>query len=170
MFEPAPLIVVMGVSGCGKTTIGRELARRLGVPFLDGDDFHPPANKEKMRQGIPLTDRDRWPWLAGLAAGMTAAAASHGRVVAACSALKRAYRDVIAAEAGQPVCFLHLKGSQDLILARIGKRHHEYMPASLLDSQVATLEEPALDENAVAIDIDATVDDIVGACLNALSA
>jgi carbohydrate kinase (thermoresistant glucokinase family) len=156
----ARIIVVMGVSSSGKTAVGAEVARRLHAPFLDGDDFHPPANKEKMRAGTPLVDEDRWPWLGNLAKALHEAAGLKGVAVGACSALKRSYRDYLVAEAGEPILFAYLDGSKELIASRIAKRHHEYMPASLLDSQFATLEVPTPDENAIAVPIVEAVDKV----------
>ena len=139
------IVVVMGVSGSGKTTIGKLLARRLGCEFLDGDDFHPPQNVAKMAAGTPLTDADRWPWLEGLNAKLR----ERESAVLACSALKQSYRDVLARDL--PQCrFVHLRGGIELIRARLKERQHRYMPASLLESQFATLEPPS---NALAVDI-----------------
>lgn len=157
----ARIIICMGVSSCGKTVVGEALGARLGVPFLDGDDYHPAANKDKMRAGIPLTDADRWPWLSALAAALHAAADKSGTAVGACSALKRAYRDYLIAQAGEPILFVFLNGSQELIASRIAARHHEYMPASLLSSQFATLEPPAPDENAISVDVAKSIPEIV---------
>jgi carbohydrate kinase (thermoresistant glucokinase family) len=151
----------MGVSSSGKSTVGAELARALKAPFLDGDGYHPPANVEKMRSGIPLTDDDRWPWLERLAQALKEAAQESGRAVGACSALRRAYRDYLTEIAEEPILFVYLKGDVETIRARIEKRQHEYMPASLLDSQFATLEEPAPDENAFAVPIMGSVEEIV---------
>lgn len=150
---PARIIIAMGVSSSGKSVVGKALAERLRVPFLDGDGYHPPANKEKMRAGIPLTDEDRWPWLETLAGALRDAADGAGLAVGACSALKRVYRDFLTEKAGEPILFVHLDGPKEVIAARIAQRKHEYMPASLLDSQFATLEPPAADENAVALSI-----------------
>ena len=141
-------IVIMGVSGCGKSTVGAALGDALGIPYRDGDDLHPPANVEKMRAGIPLTDDDRWPWLDRVAATLRDGAP----VIVGCSALRRAYRDRIRAGAGGPVQFVHLTGSRDVIAARMADRKGHYMPPSLLDSQFATLEPPGPDE-AISIDI-----------------
>lgn len=157
---PARIIVVMGVSSSGKSAVGSELARRLHAPLLDGDDFHPPANKEKMRAGIPLVDDDRWPWLSNLAKALHEAAGVKGVAVGACSALKRSYRDYLTTEAGEPILFAYLDGSKELIAGRIAVRKHEYMPASLLDSQFAALEVPAADENAIAVPIIEPVDKV----------
>lgn len=151
----------MGVSSSGKSTVGAALAHRLEVPFLDGDQYHPPANVEKMRAGTPLTDADRWPWLERLAMALKEAAATSGRAVGACSALKRAYRDYITRIAGEDVLFVFLEGSQQVIAARIAERHHEFMPASLLASQFATLEVPAEDEHVIVVPVTETVDAIV---------
>jgi gluconokinase len=145
-------IVIMGVSGCGKSSVGEALATRLAIPYRDGDDLHPPANVAKMRTGIPLTDDDRWPWL-DLVAGTLRDAAP---VIVGCSALRRAYRDRIREGAGGPVRFVHLAGDRDLIAARMATRTGHYMPLSLLDSQIATLEPPGPDE-AITVDIDAAL-------------
>jgi gluconokinase len=146
------VVVVMGVSGSGKSSVGRALAEALGWPFFDGDDFHPPENVAKMAAGVPLTDTDRWPWLDILAAKIAAVQADCGHAVLACSALRAAYRDRIAAGARSPgeVRFVYLKGDRATIAARLASRQHRYMPATLLDSQFATLEEPA---DALAVDI-----------------
>jgi len=135
------IVVMMGVAGSGKTTVGRALADALGWPFYDADDFHPPQNVAKMAAGTPLTDEDRWPWLARMTDAMRQIDSRGGNAVLACSALRQAYRDVLAA-AGN-VRFVHLQGDYDTIAARLATRRHRYMPASLLDSQFATLEAPA---------------------------
>ena len=142
------IVVVMGVCGCGKSTVGKALADELGWPFHDADDFHPAANVAKMAAGEPLTDDDRGPWLDRLAAEMRAAQAGGGNAVLACSALKQAYRDRIAT-AGN-VRFVHLAGDIDTIAGRLAARRHRYMPASLLASQFATLEPP---RDAITIDV-----------------
>jgi len=140
-----PVIAVMGVSGSGKTSLGRAIAARLDLPFLDGDDFHPPANVAKMAAGVPLTDEDRWPWLDRL--GQAAATEPRGAVVA-CSALKRAYRDRL--RAWRPdLILVHIVGDATLIGRRMQGRRDHFMPASLLDSQFAALEPPAPDEAAI---------------------
>jgi gluconokinase len=142
------IVVVMGVCGCGKTTVGRVVAEAAGWPFLDADDFHPPANVAKMRAGIPLTDDDRWPWLERLADELAAINARGEHAVLACSALRQAYRDQLM-RAGD-VRFVHLKGDRETIAPRLAERAGHYMPATLLDSQLATLEEP---RDAVVVDI-----------------
>jgi len=154
------IVVVMGVTGSGKTAVGSALARELGWPFLDGDDFHPPANVAKMASGTPLVDADRWPWLDRLAEEVGAILARGGNAVLACSALKQVYRDRLVANANAPgdVRFVYLKGDFDTIAARLAARKHRYMPASLLASQFATLEEPA---DAIVVDASAAIADEV---------
>ncbi|TPW30016.1 gluconokinase [Martelella alba] len=144
-------IVVMGVSGCGKSSAGRRLAERLGAQFVEGDDLHPPANVEKMRAGIALDDDDRAPWLVKVGETLAKASSETGLVIA-CSALKRAYRDLLRQHAGSDLRFIHLTGSRTLLAERMANRPGHYMPVSLLDSQLSTLE-PTTDENDV-IDID----------------
>jgi len=145
------IVVVMGVSGVGKTTVGRMLAERLDAVFLEGDKFHPPANVEKMRAGTPLTDADREPWLRALAAEAERCAASGQRVVIACSALKQVYRQVLTERVAMR--FVHLTGDPALIKVRLDARVGHYMPPSLLPSQLATLEPPRAGEGAITIDI-----------------
>jgi gluconokinase len=160
-------LVVMGVSGSGKSTISERLAARLGWAYEDGDRFHPPGNVAKMSAGHPLTDADRWPWLQAIADEIDRVCASGGRAVMACSALKRAYRDILVHGRGD-VRIVYLKGTRDLIAERLSRRDHHFMPASLLASQFATLEEPAPDEGVVAVAIDGTVDEIVAAIVERL--
>ena len=150
------VVVVMGVSGSGKSSVGRALAEALGWPFFDGDDFHPPENVAKMAAGTPLTDADRWPWLDALAAKIGGVLADGGHAVLACSALRAVYRDRIAAGGRRPgdVRFVHLKGDLATIAARLATRQHRYMPATLLDSQFATLEEPT---DAIVVDVRDTI-------------
>ncbi len=162
------LIVVMGVSGSGKSTIAKGLADGLGIPFLEGDQAHPPQNVEKMRAGIPLTDADRWPWLETLARQLRAKAEENGAAIASCSALKRSYRDYLTEKAGEPILFVYLEGAKDIIAARMAHRHHEYMPTSLLDSQFATLEPPGEDEDVLTISIAQSIDEMVAEGLAAL--
>jgi gluconokinase len=141
--------VVMGVASCGKTTLGEALAEKLHVTFVEGDKLHSPENVAKMSKGIPLTDDDRRPWLGRVGETL----AGSGGAIASCSALKKIYRDRIAEKAGRPVAFLLLHGDKALLQKRIARRPGHFMPASLLDSQLATLEIPGADENAVNIDI-----------------
>jgi gluconokinase len=155
MFEGAA--VVMGVASCGKTSVGVELARVLGVDFVEGDRLHPKSNVEKMSAGIPLTDADRWPWLTQVGVAL---AGNRGRI-ASCSALKRSYREHIAAKAGRPVAFVFLDGGRELLEQRIAGRKGHFMPPSLLASQLATLERPGPDEHAQAFDIAQPVQEIV---------
>ncbi|MET0706384.1 MAG: gluconokinase [Tardiphaga sp.] len=152
----------MGVSGSGKSTIAEKLAARLGWRFADGDDFHPASNVAKMSAGQPLTDDDRWPWLRAIADEIDRVAAADGKIVVACSALKRAYRDVLV-HGRDDVRIVYLNGSQDLIARRMAARKNHFMPAGLLDSQFATLQPPGADENPISVTIDASVDDIVNA-------
>ena len=166
--EPARIIVVMGVSSSGKSVVGKALARKLHAPFLDGDGYHPPANKEKMRAGIPLVDQDRWPWLETLAKALHEAAEGKGAAVGACSALKRAYRDFLREKAGEPILFVHLAGDIDTIRKRIEARQHEFMNPKLLESQFATLEPPAAAENAIALSIDDPVETIAAKAAKAV--
>ncbi|WP_344198613.1 gluconokinase [Aeromicrobium alkaliterrae] len=154
-----PLVVSMGISGTGKSAVGAALAERLGVPYADGDDFHPRSNIEKMASGTPLTDEDRWPWLE-LVAGWLAEHQESGGVIA-CSALRRVYRDVLRSGSDQ-VLFLHLVGDHDLIHERMEKRDH-FMPPTLLDSQERTLEPLESDEHGWAFDITPPIEDIVDA-------
>src|SRR3954463_173484 len=132
-------IVVMGVSGAGKSTVAAELVRRLGWDFAEGDEFHPAENVAKMAAGHPLTDEDRWPWLRTLAAWIGEHEAAGKNAVVTCSALKRRYRDVLR-EGHPSVWFAHVSAEPDLIQGRVAHRHHQYMPPSLLGSQLATLE------------------------------
>jgi gluconokinase len=150
-------IVIMGVSGCGKSSVGAALSDALGIPYREGDDLHPPANIAKMRAGEALTDADRWPWLDRVAREL----AIQAPVIVGCSALRRSYRDRIRAGAGGPVCFVHLTGSPALIATRMAERPGHFMPASLLDSQFATLEPPGPDEEAITVDIDQPLDRLV---------
>lgn len=153
-------VVIMGVAGCGKSSVGEALAARLGIAYRDGDDLHSPAAVEKMRAGTPLTDGDRWPWLDRVAQVL----AREAPVIIGCSALKRAYRDRIRAGAGGPVSFVYLAGAPGLIARRMAAREGHYMPASLLESQFAALEVPGHDE-ALTVDIDQPLDAIVLAIL-----
>nr|WP_042192220.1 gluconokinase [Kibdelosporangium sp. MJ126-NF4] len=147
----------MGVSGSGKTTVGRELAGRLGVDYAEADEFHPPANIAKMSAGTPLTDEDRWPWLEAIAAWIRDHQQTGGVVTS--SALKFKYRDVL--RTGGDVFFVHLDGTRELIAERLAARKGHFMPAALLDSQIADLEPLHPDESGVVLDIDATPDYLV---------
>ncbi len=172
---PAPrILVVMGVSGSGKTTIGVNLAQRLGWPFLEGDDLHPPANVAKMHGGTPLTDADRWPWLDAIRAWIDARLAGDehadgGHGVVACSALRRAYRERLGVgRNGVAVVFLH--ADRALLADRLVRRKGHFMPPALLDSQLATLEPPAPEEHPITVDIGGTADAVVADILEHLNA
>ena len=161
-------IVVMGVSGCGKSTVGTHLAQRRRATFLDADDFHPPANVERMRAGIALTDADRAGWLDALAARLAQARAAQEPVVLACSALKRSYRNALR-RAAPELTLVHLTGSPALLAERIAARPGHYMPPSLLPSQLALLEAPGDDERAITLDVAQPTDELVAAILRTLS-
>jgi gluconokinase len=150
------VIVLMGVSGSGKTTVGKLLAQALGAEFAEGDAYHPPQNVEKMRHCIPLQDADRWPWLERLSSEIDRWLDAGKAVVLACSALKQGYRDVLAKDRPK-VRFVHLKGDPDLIRERLDRRRGHYMPATLLDSQLAALEPPS---DAIAVDVGGEPDEI----------
>ncbi len=156
--QQSRLMVLMGVAGSGKSTVGAALEGPLGATYIDGDDLHPQSNIDKMSAGEPLTDDDRWPWLD--AVGQTLGRAN-GRAIIGCSALKRVYRERITRATGEPVTFIHLSGSREVIADRMGNREGHFMPTSLLDSQFATLEIPGPDENAISVDIDQPVDSLV---------
>jgi len=158
-------LVVMGVSGCGKTSVGKLLASGLGYRFLEGDSRHPEANVEKMRNGIPLDDTDRWPWLENLGAEL----ADEQATVISCSALKRSYRDLLREKSGRPLTFVFLQGDRSLLAARMAARRHEYMPLSLLDSQLATLELPVGEPDVVTVEIDQPVERIVSVAIARLT-
>jgi gluconokinase len=153
-------LVLMGVSGSGKSTIAEALSARLGWRCEDGDKFHPASNIAKMSAGQPLTDEDRWPWLKAIADEIDRLCGKGQRAVFACSALKRAYRDYLVQEAGEPILFVYLEGDAAVIGARIASRKHEYMPASLLASQFATLEVPGADENVLSLPVTLPVEAI----------
>ncbi|MDH4412503.1 MAG: gluconokinase [Rhizobium sp.] len=156
-------LVIMGVAGCGKSTVGAALSEKLHIPYRDGDDLHSIDAVEKMRTGIPLTDDDRWPWLDRIAAALR----NEAPLLIGCSALRRVYRDRIRAGAGGKVTFVHLAGDRDLIASRMAARSGHYMPLSLLDSQFATLERPGPDE-AIEVTIEQPMETIVGQVLSYL--
>jgi gluconokinase len=161
--DPAPnALIVMGVSSSGKSSIGKALAERLGWRFADGDDFHPPANVEKQRAGQALTDEDRWPWLQSIADEIDRVTAEGGKLVVACSALKRVYRDLLV-HGRHDIRIVYLDGSRELIAKRMAARKNHFMPPSLLDSQFKTLEMPGTDERVIAVSIDDDIDGIVAA-------
>ncbi|WP_043805743.1 gluconokinase [Paenarthrobacter aurescens] len=163
--QPLHHIVVMGVAGCGKSTVGAALAERLGAEFLDGDSLHPQANIDKMASGTPLNDDDRAPWLAEIGRRFPASSTA---LVIACSALKRSYRDIIRS-ADPSVVFVHLHGTRELLNARMTARPGHFMPASLLDSQLATLEPLQSDEVGIVVDISKPVEDMVNQIAVALT-
>jgi gluconokinase len=165
--EDPTALVVMGVSGSGKSTIGRRLADALGYAFLEGDDMHSPANIARMRAGVPLDDADRAAWLDGIAHWMEAQGAAGRSAVVACSALKRAYRERLE-QAGPAVWFIYLEVDHDELARRMHGREH-FMPPALLGSQLATLEEPAGDEPAMRIDANGPVGATVAQALDALA-
>lgn len=158
-------IVVMGVSGCGKTSVGEQLASYMECLFVEGDSFHSPENIRKMSDGTALDDADRWPWLDALGRKL----ASPNDIVLSCSALKRAYRDRLRAVAGRPVTFIFLQGSRTLLAERLTDRKGHYMPASLLESQLATLELPARESDVVSIEICQPLERIVGLAITTLA-
>jgi len=153
-------IVVMGVSGCGKSTVAARLAQRLGWDLAEADAFHSAANVEKMRSGIALTDEDRWPWLDAIAAWIAAQRAQARPCIVACSALKRRYRERLAA-GHDDVRFVYLKGGYEVVAARLAGRSGHYMPLSLLQSQYDALEEPAADERVLVVSIERAPDELV---------
>jgi len=162
-------IIVMGVSGSGKSTIGALLAEALGWPFADADGFHPAANVAKMAAGTPLTDEDRWPWLDAIAAHIGASRTAGQPVVVACSALRRAYRERL--RAGHiDLIFLHLAGAPAVIAERQAARQGHFMPPSLMASQFATLEDPATEADAVTVSVSASPHEVVAAASHQLSA
>ncbi len=158
-------LVIMGVSGCGKSSVGVGLATELGMIYRDGDDLHPLENVAKMRAGVALNDADRWPWLDRVGWILK----TQAPVIVGCSALKRAYRDRIRAAAGGSVCFVHLAGSKDVIAGRMAQRQGHYMPLSLLDSQFAALEPPEAEEKAISVSIDRPLNAIVAAIMRHLT-
>jgi gluconokinase len=158
------VVVLMGVTGSGKTTVGERLASELGWTFSDADDFHPAANKAKMHAGIPLTDDDRWPWLQALRRAIEEALQEDRGAIVGCSALKAVYRDVLAGGL-RDVHFVLLHGDREVLEARLAQRHHEFMNPALLESQIATLETPS---DAIVVDIELSVDEQVRRIRDAL--
>jgi gluconokinase len=156
----APALVMMGVCGSGKTTVGSLLAERLGVSYRDADEFHPPANVAKMSAGIPLHDDDRWPWLDAIAAAIRETPPAV-QIVVSCSALRRIYRERIVRSAERQVRFVHLHGPRDLLIERMTRRAGHFMPVSLLDSQLELLELPGPDEPVVQLSIELPVERLV---------
>lgn len=163
-------IIVMGVSGCGKSSVGEKLAEALHLAFVEGDGLHPAANVEKMSKGIPLTDEDRMPWLDLIGEDMQASLDKSEGIIVSCSALKRVYRDRLRAAVGGNLFFVYLEGSKALLTKRMGERKGHFMPVSLLESQLATLEVPTGEPGVVTVDIDDTVDGIAATALKGLAA
>jgi len=155
-----PIIIVMGVSGAGKTTVAEQLAQRFGCAFADADEFHSASNIAKMRAGTPLTDSDRQSWLQAIAARVDVWREAGIGGIIACSALKRAYRRIVIGERPD-VTLVYLRGDAAMIRRRLDERRHHFMPASLLDSQFATLEEPAADEHPIVLDAAKSAPDLV---------
>jgi gluconokinase len=162
------VVIIMGVSGSGKSTIGSLLAQRLRWEFEDADWFHPTSNIDKMHRGIPLTDEDRWPWLRAIAAWIDKTRRSGGHGIIACSALKRRYRNVLIGDRAD-VRLVYLKGDETLIARRIATRHEHFMPPSLLHSQFKELEEPGPDENPIVVSIELEPREIAARILSALN-
>jgi gluconokinase len=153
--------IVMGVTSCGKTSVGEGLAKELNCSFVEGDRLHPASNIAKMSAGMPLNDADRWPWLEIIGKAMKAECDKGHGVVASCSALKKAYRQKLAEAAGRPITFIFLHGSRDLLAARMAMRKGHFMPTSLLDSQLATVEVPGPEEKALHLDVILPVDELI---------
>ncbi|MBP0494809.1 gluconokinase [Roseomonas sp. SG15] len=164
---PAQVVLVMGVSGAGKTTVGRLLAQRLGWTYLEGDDMHPPASVAKMAGGTPLTDEDRWPWLRAIAAEIDALLTAGRSGVVTCSALKRRYRDILIGGRGG-VRLVYLKGGTNLLSPRLAVRAGHFMPPSLLESQFAALEPPEDDEHPIVVVPDRPPEALVEEVIQAL--
>ena len=170
--HPVRFFILMGVAGCGKSSYGRLLADRFQVPYLDGDDFHPPENIAKMSAGIALDDTDRWPWLDAIVTNMakvSRASGSDGIIFAGCSSLRKCYRDHLLTGIGTPVHFIYLAADQALITQRMAARDGHFMPNSLIDSQFSTLEVPEDKEPASHIDISGSVDSVMSRILVAIT-
>ncbi|CAN7181291.1 gluconokinase [Rhizobium rhizogenes] len=168
--ETSLAIIVMGVSGSGKSSIGEKMAARLNIHYVEGDALHPAANVEKMSKGIPLTDEDRWPWLDVIGQQISASLAKGEGIAVTCSALKRVYRARLRTAAAGHLYFIYLDGSKELLAKRMGERKGHFMPASLLESQFQTLEVPTGEPGVVTVNIDDTIDGIVEAALKGLAA
>ena len=164
----AKAIVVMGVSGCGKTSVAEGIAAALRFGFIEGDLLHPAANVEKMSRGVPLTDEDRWPWLDAIGREMGDAVGKGQGIVVSCSSLRKAYRDRLRQAAGGDVTFVFLKGSRELLLERMRARKNHFMPVNLLDSQLATLEDPSNEPGVVVVDIAPPIATIIDESLRRL--
>jgi len=162
-------IIVMGVCGCGKSSVGAAIAERLGLPFIEGDVLHPKSNVEKMSRGEPLSDEDRWPWLEIIGRRMAEALDRGEGIVVSCSALKKVYRDRLRAAVAGRLSFVYLEGTRALLSERMGSRTGHFMPTSLLHSQLATLEAPTGEHGVVTVDIDREIDEIADMAVAGLS-
>jgi carbohydrate kinase (thermoresistant glucokinase family) len=154
------VLVIMGVSGCGKSTIAKILSRELGWDYRDGDEFHPKSNVEKMHSGTPLTDEDRWPWLNAIAAWIDGKRQVGAHGVVTCSALKKSYRDILIGPR-EDVSLIYLKGDEELIARRLARRKDHFMPKGLLRSQFQTLQEPGADEHPITVSVAPTPEEII---------
>lgn len=162
------VIIVMGVTGCGKSSLGREIASSLDAPFLEGDEFHPEANIAKMSAGIPLTDEDRVGWLDLLAREIRQRAETGASVVMSCSALKKKYREQLNDVSGQDILYVFMDGPKEVIAARLDQRKGHYMPPSLLDSQLEALDPPGEDEHVIRVDLRKSIAEMLGDVMNHL--
>ncbi|PYE41597.1 gluconate kinase (SKI family) [Rhizobium sp. PP-F2F-G20b] len=165
---PAP-VVVMGVSGCGKSSVGEAIAAAFATDFIEGDALHPPENIAKMSAGTPLTDEDRWPWLDAVGKALHQGSDAGHAVVVSCSALKKVYRDHLRKAAGGRLAFVYLTGTRAVLESRMGHRTGHFMPTSLLDSQFRTLEPPTGEDLVVTVDIDRPLDAVTAAALEGLA-
>ena len=162
------VIIVMGVTGCGKSSLGREIARCLNAPFLEGDEFHPEANIAKMSAGIPLTDDDRIGWLDTLAGEIGQKSQEGASVVTSCSALKKKYRTQLNDVSGHNILYVFMDGPKEVIASRLGQRKGHYMPPSLLDSQLEALEPPGGDERVIRVDLRKTIAEMLAEVMDRL--